>query len=72
MCRNELEGYYTRFGFRRVERAEMPAYEEEVAEAERDRQATNRGGVASAMIFVGEELARRYGKDPRVIWLPLF
>jgi N-acetylglutamate synthase-like GNAT family acetyltransferase len=26
MCRNELESYYTRFGFRRVGRAEMPAY----------------------------------------------
>jgi N-acetylglutamate synthase-like GNAT family acetyltransferase len=26
MCRNELEGYYTRFGFRRVERGEMPPY----------------------------------------------
>jgi N-acetylglutamate synthase-like GNAT family acetyltransferase len=26
MCRNELEGYYTRFGFHRVERGEMPPY----------------------------------------------
>ena len=26
MCRDELEGYYARFGFRRVERGEMPAY----------------------------------------------
>ena len=26
MCRNELEGYYSRFGFRRVERTEMPPY----------------------------------------------
>lgn len=26
MCRNELESYYARFGFRRVERAEMPPY----------------------------------------------
>ena len=26
MCRHELEGYYVRFGFRRVERGEMPPY----------------------------------------------
>jgi N-acetylglutamate synthase-like GNAT family acetyltransferase len=26
MCRNELETYYARFGFRRVERVEMPPY----------------------------------------------
>jgi N-acetylglutamate synthase-like GNAT family acetyltransferase len=26
MCRHELEGYYGRFGFRRVERGEMPSY----------------------------------------------
>ena len=26
MCAHPLEGYYTRFGFHRVERAEMPAY----------------------------------------------
>lgn len=25
-CRAQLEGYYTRFGFRRIERREMPAY----------------------------------------------
>lgn len=25
-CREELEGYYRRFGFRRLERAEMPPY----------------------------------------------
>jgi acetyl-CoA acetyltransferase len=33
-------------------------------EAERDRQATNRGGVASAMVFVGEELAHKYTDKP--------
>lgn len=45
----------------------MPVLEElcaDTPEAERDRQATNRGGVASAMIFVGEELARRYTDHP--------
>jgi N-acetylglutamate synthase-like GNAT family acetyltransferase len=26
MCRNELESYYARFGFRRVERGAMPPY----------------------------------------------
>ena len=26
MCADPLESYYTRFGFRRVERAEMPPY----------------------------------------------
>ena len=26
MCAHPLEGYYTRFGFRRLERAEMPPY----------------------------------------------
>jgi N-acetylglutamate synthase-like GNAT family acetyltransferase len=26
MCAHPLEGYYTRFGFRRVERGEMPPY----------------------------------------------
>ena len=26
MCRDELQGYYARFGFRRVERGEMPPY----------------------------------------------
>lgn len=25
-CRSELEGYYTRFGFRRIEQAEYPPY----------------------------------------------
>jgi acetyl-CoA acetyltransferase len=41
----------------------MPVLEElcaDTPDAERDRQATNRGGVASAMIFVGEEVARQY------------
>ncbi len=26
MCRSQLEGFYTRFGFRRIERAAMPPY----------------------------------------------
>jgi len=26
MCRSELEGYYSRFGFRKIERHEMPPY----------------------------------------------
>lgn len=41
----------------------MPVFEELAAdspEAERDRQATNRGGVASCMIFAGEDVAARY------------
>jgi len=45
----------------------MPVLEElcaDTPEADRDRQATNRGGVASAMIFVGEELARKYSAKP--------
>lgn len=45
----------------------MPVLEElcaETPEADRDRQATNRGGVASAMIFVGEELARQFTDMP--------
>ena len=45
----------------------MPVLEElcaDTPEAERDRQATNRGGVASAMVFVGEELAHRYTAQP--------
>ncbi|MBW6474319.1 MAG: thiolase family protein [Anaerolineaceae bacterium] len=33
-------------------------------DAERDRQATNRGGVASAMIFVGEEIAHQFTDKP--------
>ena len=45
----------------------MPVLEElaeDTPEAERDRQATNRGGVASCMVFVGEELAGRYTDKP--------
>ncbi len=45
----------------------MPVLEELCAdspEADRDRQATNRGGVASAMVFVGEELALQYTSQP--------
>ena len=45
----------------------MPVLEELCAntpDAERDRQATNRGGVASAMIFVGEDVARKYTDKP--------
>jgi acetyl-CoA acetyltransferase len=33
-------------------------------DADRDRQATNRGGVASAMIFVGEDVAKKYTAKP--------
>lgn len=45
----------------------MPVLEElcaDTPEAERDRQATNRGGVASAMVFVGEELANKFTDKP--------
>lgn len=45
----------------------MPVFEELAAdtpEADRDRQATNRGGVASCMIFVGEDVAPRYTDRP--------
>jgi acetyl-CoA acetyltransferase len=45
----------------------MPTLEElceDTPEADRDRQATNRGGVASAMVFVGEELATQYTDKP--------
>ncbi|MCX6053653.1 MAG: thiolase family protein [Chloroflexi bacterium] len=45
----------------------MPVLEEicsDSPEADRDRQATNRGGVASAMIFVGEELAKNFTDKP--------
>ena len=35
-------------------------------DADRDRQATNRGGVASAMVFVGEELAKNFTDKPAV------
>jgi acetyl-CoA acetyltransferase len=33
-------------------------------DAARDRQATNRGGVASAMVFVGEEIAQQFTSKP--------
>jgi acetyl-CoA acetyltransferase len=45
----------------------MPVLEElcaDTPEADRDRQATNRGGVASAMIFVGEDIAHKYTDKP--------
>jgi acetyl-CoA C-acetyltransferase len=45
----------------------MPVIEElcaDTPEADRDRQATNRGGVASAMIFVGEDVAQKYSAKP--------
>jgi acetyl-CoA acetyltransferase len=45
----------------------MPVMEELVAdtpEADRDRQATNRGGVASCMIFAGEDVARDLTDKP--------
>ncbi len=41
----------------------MPVLEElcaDTPEADRDRQATNRGGVASALVLVGEDVAGRY------------
>lgn len=47
----------------------MPVLEElalDTPEAERDRQATNRGGVASAMVFCGEELAKKYTDKPAI------
>jgi len=47
----------------------MPILEELAAdtpEAERDRQATNRGGVASCMIFAGEEIAKQITAKPVV------
>lgn len=47
----------------------MPVMEELAAdtpEAERDRQATNRGGVASCMIFAGEDVARKYTDNPAI------
>jgi acetyl-CoA acetyltransferase len=47
----------------------MPVLEDlcaDTPDAERDRQATNRGGVASAMIFVGEDVASRYTDKPAV------
>lgn len=45
----------------------MPVLEElcaDTPEADRDRQATNRGGVASAMVFVGEDIAAKYSDKP--------
>ncbi len=45
----------------------MPVLEElcaDTPDADRDRQATNRGGVASAMVFVGEELAKNFTDKP--------
>ncbi|MBN1178654.1 MAG: thiolase family protein [Anaerolineae bacterium] len=45
----------------------MPVLEDlstDTPEADRDRQATNRGGVASCMIFVGEEIAHRFTDKP--------
>jgi acetyl-CoA C-acetyltransferase len=45
----------------------MPVLEDlcaDTPEADRDRQATNRGGVASAMIFVGEDVAQKYSGKP--------
>ncbi len=47
----------------------MPVLEELAAdtpEADRDRQATNRGGVASCMVLVGEEIAHRFTDKPVV------
>lgn len=45
----------------------MPVLEElcaDTPEADRDRQATNRGGVASALVLVGEELAHQFTDRP--------
>lgn len=45
----------------------MPVIEElcaDTPEADRDRQATNRGGVASALIFAGEDVAHKYTDAP--------
>lgn len=56
--RNPLAANYTK---------PMPVLAElcaDTPEADRDRQATNRGGVASAMIFVGEELASQFTDKP--------
>jgi acetyl-CoA acetyltransferase len=47
----------------------MPVLEElcaDTPDADRDRQATNRGGVASALVFVGEELATQFTEKPVV------
>lgn len=56
--RNPLAAHYSK---------PMPTLEElcaDTPEAERDRQATNRGGVASAMVFVGEDVAHKYTDKP--------
>ncbi len=45
----------------------MPVLEElmsDTEEAERDRQATNRGGVASCILLAGEDVAARYTNRP--------
>ncbi|HEY9075779.1 MAG TPA: thiolase family protein [Anaerolineaceae bacterium] len=45
----------------------MPVLEDlcaDTPEAERDRQATNRGGVASCILLAGEEVASRYTEQP--------
>lgn len=45
----------------------MPLLEElcaDTPEAERNRQATNRGGVASALVFVGEDIAHHFTDKP--------
>jgi acetyl-CoA acetyltransferase len=47
----------------------MPVLEElcaDTPDADRDRQATNRGGVASALVFVGEDLATQFTEKPVV------
>jgi N-acetylglutamate synthase-like GNAT family acetyltransferase len=51
MCADPLERYYTRFGFRRVERAEMPAY---------FRRMTR---VAAIFIVI----AALFGEQPRIL-----
>lgn len=46
---------------------EMPVMDElcaDTPEAERDRQATNRGGVASCILLAGEDVAARYTAQP--------
>ncbi len=48
---------------------EMPPLEELMADtpaAERDRQATNRGGVSSCILLVGEDVAQRYTDKPAI------
>jgi acetyl-CoA acetyltransferase len=56
--RNPLAAEYTK---------PMPVLKDlcaDTPEAERDRQATNRGGVASALVLVGEDIARRFTEKP--------